>query len=150
MAIEARPKATTFSMRTPYLSQGRTTTFVNRTDLMSVAVKVYSDGGENALHTHQNEDHTFLVLQGEATFYDEENKETVVRQWEGISLPRGAYYRFQTTGEENLVLARFGARDVTQPAGDGRVDIEGDPLPAESLENKHITGVPVPGKFFGD
>ena len=150
MSIETKPEASTFSLRTPYLSAGRTTTFVSRTDLMSVAVKVYAEGGENALHTHLNEDHTFIVLQGEATFYDENNTERVVKQWEGIALPRGAYYWFKSTGEENLVLARFGARDANAPKGDSRVDIEGDPLPAESLENKHVVGVPVPGKFFGE
>jgi len=73
-----------------------------------------------------------------------------VNQWEGITLPRGAYYWFKSTGDENLLLARFGARDISQPPGDSRVDIEGDPVPAESLENKHVTGVPIPGSFFGD
>ena len=150
MAVDAKPKAETFSLRTPFLSEGRTTTFVSHTDLMSVAVKVYAEGGENALHTHQNEDHSFIVLQGEATFYDEENTERVVRQWEGIALPRGAYYWFKSTGNVNLVLARFGARDANAPRGDSRVDIEGMPLPAESVENKHIVGVPIPGQFFGD
>ena len=31
--------------------------------------KVYSKGGENALHSHDIEDHVFLVLQGEASFF---------------------------------------------------------------------------------
>lgn len=148
MAIEVRPKAQVFSTRVPLLSEGRTNNYVVRTDLMSVNVKVYAEGGENALHTHTNEDHVFLVLQGEATFSDEEGTKTVVHKLEGISLPRGAYYWFKSTGDENLVLCRFGAS--TGERGDGRIDIEGMPLPGESEANKHIEGVSIPGKFFGD
>ncbi len=150
MAIETKPKAEVFSLRTPYLSGGRTNTVVSRTDLMAVTVKVYSEGGENALHTHLNQDHTFVVLQGEATFYDETGEERVVKQWEGITLPRGAYYWFKATSDENLVLLRFGANDKDLPRGDSRVDIEGAPLPSDSAENKHIVGVPIPGQFFGE
>ena len=119
-----------------------------RTDLSSVNLKVYAEGGENALHTHTNEDHCFVILQGEATFSDEEGTQTVVKKWEGITLPRGAYYWFKSTGDENLVLCRFGAS--TGEKGDGRIDIEGMPLAGDSVENKHIEGVPLPGKFFGD
>ena len=150
MAIDAKPKAEVFSLRTPFLSEGRTNTLVSRTDLMNVTVKVYSEGGENALHTHLTQDHSFVVLQGEATFYDETGEARVVKQWEGISLPRGAYYWFKCTSDENLVLVRFGANLQDAPRGDSRVDIEGNPLPSDSVENKHIVGVPIPGKFFGD
>ena len=148
MATETRPKAQTWSTRVPLLSEGRTNNYVVRTDLMSVNVKVYAEGGENALHTHTNEDHVFLVLQGEATFSDEEGTQTVVGKLEGISLPRGAYYWFKSTGGQNLVLCRFGAS--TGEPGDGRIDIEGMPLPGDSEANKHIDPVVVPGKFFGD
>lgn len=150
MAIDAKPKAEVFSLRTPYLSEGRTNSMVSQTDLMTVTVKVYSEGGENALHTHLNQDHTFVVLQGEATFYDETGEARMVKQWEGITLPRGAYYWFKATSNENLVLLRFGAQVNDAPRGDSRVDIEGIPLPSESVENKHIVGVPIPGEFFGE
>lgn len=149
MAVQTRPKAQVFSLKTPLLSEGRTTSFICRTDLMSVAIKVYAQGGENAAHTHLAEDHTFVVLDGEATFYDEKENPTVVKKYEGIGLPRGAYYWFKSTGDRNLVLLRFGA-NVPGMVGDSRVDPQGRPLPGESPENKHIVGVPIPGKFFGD
>ena len=38
---------------------------------------------------------------------------------------------------------------ITQ-TGDGRIDIEGAPLPGDSEANKHVEGVAVPGKFFGE
>jgi mannose-6-phosphate isomerase-like protein (cupin superfamily) len=118
---------------------------------MSVAIKVYSEGGENALHTHLHEDHAFIVLEGEATFYDRPGNETVVRKHQGISLPRGAFYWFKSTGDTNLVLLRLGASDQNWHGdGDPRIDPEGRPLPSHSEANKHIEGVPIPGKFFGE
>ncbi len=100
-------------------------------------------------HTHLAEDHAFIILEGEATFFDENDNKTVVKQYEGITIPRGAYYWFQSTGDRNLVLLRCGA-NLPGHTGDSRIDPKGDPLPGESAANKHITGVPVPGKFFGE
>jgi hypothetical protein len=65
-----------------------------------------------------------VVPQGEAAFHDETGEERVVKQWEGISLSRGAYYWFKCTSEENLVLLRFGANDKDLPRGDSLIDIE--------------------------
>lgn len=149
MAVQTRPKAQEFSLQTPYLSEGRTTTYVSKTDLMTVAIKVYAEGGENAPHTHLDEDHTFVVLEGEATFRDENGNATVVKPYHGIALPRGAYYWFQSTGDRNLVLLRFGA-NVLGHTGVDRIDPDGQLLPGGSVANKHITGVPLPGKFFGE
>ena len=148
-ATKSPPKAEVFSLKTPYLSVGRTTEFVANTDLMSVAIKVYAEGGENALHTHLHEDHAFVVLEGEATFWDRAGTETVVGKYQGICLPRGAFYYFKSTGDTNLVLLRVGAND-TSWHGDTRMGPDGKPLPSRSAENKRIDGVPIPGKFFGE
>ena len=134
-----------FSLKTPLLSSGRTNTPLASTDLLKLRVKVYAEGGENGLHTHQDEDHAFVVMQGQATFHDENDAATVVNQYEGIMLPRGAFYYFQSTGTENLVLLRVGAG--RKPEGEFRVGTHGRPLTRE--ENKHIDGTPIPGQFFG-
>lgn len=148
MAVEARPKGKVITARTPLLSKGRTTNFVARTDLLSIAVKVYAEGGENALHAHTTNDHLHFVLDGQATFYDEEGKTTVVNKNEGMFLPKGAYYYFQCTSPGNLVLLSSYAYEPGQ-GGEGRLGIDGKPLPGESIENKHVEGVPIPGKFYG-
>ena len=49
--------------------QGRTDTALAASEKMWVVLKTYAAHGENGLHAHPNEDHTFVVLQGEATFY---------------------------------------------------------------------------------
>ena len=147
MAVASPSTATTFSLKTPLLSKGRSMDLLASTDLMTAHVKVYAEGGENAMHTHSREDHIFVVLAGQATFHLEQDDNTaVLNRNEGILLPKGAYYWFQSSGEENLVLLRVGAsRDRS---GDDRVNPGGQPLPGGSAENKHIEGVPLPGRFF--
>ena len=110
MAIEARPHGKVIKARTPLLSVGRTTDFVAQGDLLHVAIKVYAEGGENALHAHAADDHLHFVLDGEATFYDEDGKTTVVHKNEGMFLPKGAYYYFHSSGESNLVMISSYAR----------------------------------------
>ena len=145
MAVDATPKAEVFSLKTPLLSDGRTNRQLAATDLLKLRVKVYAEGGENGLHTHNDEDHAFVILQGQATFYDEAAKATVVNRYEGIMIPRGAFYRFESTGTENLVLLRAGAG--RRADGGFRVGPNGRALTRE--ENKHVDGTPIPGRFFG-
>ena len=87
-------EAQVFELRTPMLKKGRSHKVLFRTDIMNIALKCYSEGGENTLHTHPGEDHAFIILDGEATFYDKEDKATVVKKGQGILLPEGWYYRF--------------------------------------------------------
>ncbi len=110
-------------------------------------VKVYAEGGENALHAHMREEHVFLVLAGQATFYlGKEERPVVVETYQGVLLPAGAYYRFHSTGDENLVMFRVG---TGKPAQDDRTGPTGRPLPGHSEENMAAPGVIVPGEFFG-
>jgi mannose-6-phosphate isomerase-like protein (cupin superfamily) len=149
MAVDAKPMGQVIRARTPLLSAGRTTDFVARSDLLAIAVKVYAEGGENALHAHTTNDHLHFVLDGQATFYDEEGNATVVNKYEGMFLPRGAFYYFQSTGGGNLVMLSSYAYEPGK-GGEGRVGIDGRPLPGYSEENKHVEGVPIPGAFFGE
>jgi mannose-6-phosphate isomerase-like protein (cupin superfamily) len=146
--VAVEPQATVFSLNgTPLLSRGRSDRVVARTEDMTNRVKVYAEGGENALHTHLYEDHVFLVLAGQATFYlGKEERPVVVNRFEGVLLPKGAFYRFQSSGDENLVLFRSGA-GKRRP--DDRMGPDGRPLAGDSEENKHVPGVEAPGRAFG-
>jgi mannose-6-phosphate isomerase-like protein (cupin superfamily) len=146
---ETTPKVTRYSMKVPLLTSGRTNQVLARTDTVEVRAKVYAAGGENALHTHLDEDHTFFVLDGEATFYGPDEQSMVVGRYEGIMLPAGAFYRFESTGDTNLVLLRIGA-DVPAPEGtiEPRVGIDGLPLPGKDPRNKQVPPV-LSGETFG-
>lgn len=158
------PRPKKFSARrTPLLSAGTTMKALTVMDNMWLHLKVYSTGGENALHCHPVEDHAFFVLQGEATFVDCDGNETAVREYEGIEVPRGALYRFRSTGEENLVLLRAGGAEKDKnadPAPSGslpsatlvRRGPSGEEQPATSAMNKVGAERPViiPNEFFAD
>lgn len=142
-----RKCATAFKLRAPLLDQGRSDTTVARTDNMVARLKVYASGGENALHTHPDEDHMFLILAGSARFYDETGATTDVVKNSGIMLPAGAYYRFEATSTEPLVLMRVGCRSG-KPGGPGRMGIDGQPLAGDSKENKQGPVIVREGAWF--
>ncbi len=160
--IAARPQAQFFNLKSPLLSQGRLDNIVATTPLLSVVLKVYASGGENTMHMHANEDHTFVVLQGQASFrINSDDNIKVVNKNEGVMLPRGVLYWFQSSGADNLVMLRVGASEdwVKQERSnpyrgnfdgtDGRLGSNGLPLPGDSIENKQVDPIVMPGKFFG-
>jgi mannose-6-phosphate isomerase-like protein (cupin superfamily) len=148
IATETDVQATVFKLTdTQLLSVGRSDRVVAKSENLTARIKVYAEGGENVIHSHAREEHMFLVLAGQATFHlGKEERPQVVNQFEGVLLPAKAYYWFQSTGDENLVLFRVGTgkRD-----GDDRMGRDGGPLPGDSAENKHVNGVPVEGRYFG-
>jgi mannose-6-phosphate isomerase-like protein (cupin superfamily) len=103
-----------FSLRNlPLLEGGATMELVGLAPMLWVHSKVYSAGGENALHSHEIEDHAFLVLQGRAVFHFGDGSTTDVRSFEGVIVPRGVRYRFNADeAEGNLVMFRVGAAQV--------------------------------------
>jgi mannose-6-phosphate isomerase-like protein (cupin superfamily) len=123
-----------FSMRNlPLLEGGATMELVGLAPMMWAHSKVYSAGGENALHSHEIEDHVFLILQGRATFYFGDGGSVDVRHFEGVMIPRGTRYCFNAhESEGNLVLFRVGAANIRNSA-----DL--DPkfsMPREALQSR--------------
>lgn len=102
-----------FTMRgLPLLSGGAVTQPLVICENLWLSSKVYSEGGENALHTHSNDDHAFFILAGRARFFDGDGGEIEVGPLEGILIPSGVAYRFQSVPPENLVILRMaGAED---------------------------------------
>ena len=152
MATETKtaPKTSTFSIKGPYLSAGRVNIDLARTDLLWLSLKINAEGGENAVHAHTAEDHSFIVLEGEVTFYDEHGEGKTLGAYEGIMIPKGAYYRYLNTGERNLFMLRVGARRDAEEGKPSRHKPDGSPILGDDAENFHIDGVPIPGKSFGN
>lgn len=117
---------------------------LSRTELASVGLNYYTPERKNTLHTHPGEDHAFIVLDGEATFYDKEEEATVLKKGQGIMLPEGWYYWFQNTGERPLVLLRFSACKKERPLA--RIDIKGRTRDEDQTEYVFVDGVPIEGK----
>lgn len=129
---------TLFGMRAQLPSSGRTDMPLAATPRMSVVLKTYAEGGENGLHCHPYEDHSFIVLQGEAVFHGEDGEIGRLCRHQGILLPRGVYYSFQAAPGEPLVMIRFGAvigEDVEQY---DRTDNKGEPAEGWNAQNKTV------------
>ena len=120
MTTQAAPTVEVFSLKTPLMAEGLINNVVAETDLMSVWVKVYASGGENYLHTHEAEDHVFIIMDGEATFQDPDGHKTTLTKYQGILLQRGAFYKFTSSTEKPLVLLRVSATAVQPRVVDSR------------------------------
>lgn len=81
-------------------------------DLMRVHAQVVKSGGENNLHTHTGEDAFWIVLGGAVRFYGEGDKMIgECKKHEGILIPRGFKYWFESASDEPLEIIRVAARD---------------------------------------
>jgi len=146
-----KPKSQKFSLRTPYMKQGRITQLVAETENLWIHTKINYEGGENEIHTHLDEDHAFIVLEGQMSVFDENGGEIRVGRYQGVMIPKGAYYRYLNTGDGNLVVLRVGAGVKGQKQGgdEMRVRPDGRPLPALSEENKTVPPIE-DTRFFAD
>lgn len=138
--------AQTFEVKTPLLTAGRSIMPLARTEIMSVGLNYYSPGRKNSLHTHPGEDHTFVVLDGEATFYDKEGKATMLKKGEGIMLPEGWYYWFENSGGKPLALLRLSA--WKQKGNVARVEAGGRMRKDDATEYECVDGTPVEGQYW--
>jgi len=111
MDIEAKP----FKYRRPEFEGVKKSMLVCSSDLMRVHVQVVKSGGENNLHTHPGEDALWYVINGAVRFYGEGDKVIgVYNKGEGILIPRGFKYWFESASDEPLEVLRVGARDQTK------------------------------------
>jgi quercetin dioxygenase-like cupin family protein len=112
LAKSAKPSF--FRMRTQLLDAGNTELPLAVGDNLWIKIKVYAEGGENHLHAHPYQDHSFIVLDGKACFHGPRGERRTLKRNEGVFLPAGSYYWFEQVGEQPLVVLRLGA---TKPGG---------------------------------
>jgi mannose-6-phosphate isomerase-like protein (cupin superfamily) len=89
---------------------------------MKVQVQVVKSGGENNLHTHTGEDAFWYVISGAVKFYGEGDKLVgEYKKGEGLLVPRGYKYWFESASQEPLEILRVTAKD--QNIDNKRVDL---------------------------
>ncbi len=108
--ITGEGEPTFFKLRAQLLKEGRSIQPLAETENLWTWIKVYATGGENTLHAHTKEDHMFIVLSGEGTFWGPNGEEKVLTRNDGLMLPAGTFYHFNSSGDEPLVLLRVGSR----------------------------------------
>jgi len=115
-------EAKEFRHRTPEFEGVKKTWQVCNSDLMKVQVQVVKNGGENNLHTHTGEDAFWYVISGAVKFYGEGDKLVgEYKKGEGILVPRGYKYWFESASQEPLEILRVTAKD--QNIDNKRVDL---------------------------
>ena len=111
-----------FKYQTPEFEGVKKTVTVCSSDLMKVQVQVVKEGGENNLHTHTGDDAFWYVLSGAVKFYGEGDKMIgAYQKGEGILIPRGFKYWFESASNEPLEILRVTAKD--QNVENKRVDL---------------------------
>ena len=147
MAKNTKPAV--FNLSAQLLDQGRTDTVVAAAEDLIIRMKVYAAGGENELHAHTGEDHSFMILQGSAKFFGPEGEEVELGQYQGIMLPKNTYYRFYATSKEPLVMIRVGSPSPRKQKPPYRLDIQGNEMRGDSKENKSVPVIFREGAYFG-
>jgi len=147
----ARKSPSVFSFKAKLPTEGRADLPLAATDCLSIILKAYASGGENALHAHVHEDHSFIVLQGTATFFGEGNQKLAeLEKFQGILIPKGALYRFEAGKQDQLVMLRVGNVNIFPDpiAAYARVGSDGKDMDGYSEENHEVPLVYGQEKWF--
>lgn len=114
------PQAQVFRYTRPDLPEGRfegkVITRMARTDRMMANVQVLKEGGENSLHSHRHLDGFWMVLGGRVRFYGD--GDALIGEFgkhEGVLIPRGFKYWFESVGDEALELLQVESFNVSIP-----------------------------------
>jgi mannose-6-phosphate isomerase-like protein (cupin superfamily) len=105
--------ATPFGYQRPdNLVKGKGIVRLARSDLCYATVQVLQDGGENNMHAHPAQDGIWFVLKGRVKFYGKGDQVLAeLGPMQGIHIPRGFFYWFESSSPEKLEIIQFEAID---------------------------------------
>ena len=116
---------TAFNYAALQLDEGRPKKlrFLHKGSLLQVEMQLVGPGGETNLHAHTGQEETWIVLSGKARFHGREPGETwEIGPFDGVFIPQGTPYWFESVGDEPLEILRVSARDPN--TRDERVNYE--------------------------
>lgn len=135
--FEAAPPPSRFRLRAQLLDAGSESRVLGETPNLQMKIRVYAaNEGENAMHAHYNQDHSFIVLQGAARFYGPRGEVWDLGRNEGILLPEGTYYCFENAGADPLVVIRVAAMMPGRGDPDLRLGVHEERIESHSPENR--------------
>jgi mannose-6-phosphate isomerase-like protein (cupin superfamily) len=134
--FDAAPPPSRFQLRTPLLDAGSLSTLLAETPNFQLKIRCYAPHeGENALHSHHNQDHSFVVLQGTARFRGPRGETWDLGRNEGIMLYDGTWYCFENSGEEPLVVLRIASFMPEQGDPNQRLGANGRQIDPHTKDN---------------
>lgn len=118
------PTATVFEyVRPAELERAKSVAMLCRSDIVTAMVQIVREGGENNLHSHSASDGFWMVLAGEARFYDEDGILAELSTNQGVLIPRRFKYWFESCGGVPLEILHVSSK-VPGSMGDDRTDHE--------------------------
>ena len=85
--------------------------------LLGLGMQVVLAGGETNRHAHTGQDAAWLVLEGRARFYGKTDNDVFeLNPMEGLFVPDGADYWFESASDVPLKIIRMSARDPNAEA----------------------------------
>lgn len=150
MDFASAPPPSRFRLRSPLLDGGSLSTVLAKTPNFELKIRCYAPHeGENAMHAHFNQDHSFVVLQGAARFYGPRGEVWDLGRNEGIMLYEGTWYCFENAGEEPLVVLRIAALMPHQGDPAKRLGVKGQQIDAHTEDNRRPQKIVVrDGAFY--
>ena len=122
MTTSNKTKAKVFEFINDEIVAGKGDLILPGSEELSGVIKRYLDGGENKLHCHPDEDHTFYILQGKADFRIESDDNIFTAgKFEAVFLPKGTNYWFHSSGGEKLIMLRVGTETGSDRIIDGQL-----------------------------
>ena len=121
MTTDSKVAAKVFTFIDDQILAGNGDIVLPGSDRLSGVIKRYEVGGENRMHSHPTEDHTFYILEGQATFHIEsDDNEVVVGKHDAVHFPKGSSYWFESSGGTKLIILRTGTETGSDRLIDGR------------------------------
>lgn len=139
-----------FKLRIELMDEGSHRRVLADTGNLQLKIRCYAaGGGENAMHAHHGQDHSFIILQGRARYFGPRGEVRELARNDGIMLPAGCYYCFENAGDEPLVVLRI--ESITK-AGDDRnvrLGLHGQQIEPHAPENNRKKPARFrPGAFY--
>ena len=99
-----------FKYESQTIEKSKKVSWLCKTDHLFAASQVIRQGGETNLHAHPSLDGFWFVLAGRARFYSDETTIAFeAGQFEGVLVPRGTPYWFESVGDEQLEMIQVEA-----------------------------------------
>jgi mannose-6-phosphate isomerase-like protein (cupin superfamily) len=135
--FDKAPQPSRFRLRAQLLDAGSESRILAESDGLQMKIRVYAaHEGENAMHAHHNQDHSFVVLQGEARFYGPQGEAWELGRNEGIMLPEGAYYCFENAGDDPLVVMRIATMMSEKGDPETRLGVHEQQIDSQTADNR--------------
>lgn len=117
------PQPQTFECERPSADHKKVMNPLCASDLLEADIQLVREGGANDLHYHTGQDGFFLVLDGRARFYDD-NDEVIAElgRREGVLIPHGFRYWFEKAGDEPAEILHVAG--VSDTLDDERIEVK--------------------------